>query len=64
MLCGGLALLGGLSYLYINKFKNGNKSKLIYSKEKIIQVLKDFQKEFYSINRDIRIAISVYMNRI
>jgi hypothetical protein len=64
MVCGGLALVGGMAYLYLNKIRNSKVKKSQYKRETIIKVLKDFQKEFYSVNRDIRITISLYLNRI
>jgi len=37
---------------------------VVYSKEKVLKVLRDFQKEFYGIFREIRISASQIMNRI
>lgn len=64
MVCGGLALVGGMAYLYMNRLKTKKGSCTRFTKEAIVKVLKDFQKEFYAVNRDIRITISLYLNRM
>lgn len=56
------ALASGVSYLYYKLYYNKPKNYEKYSKEKVIKVLKRFQKEFYSINREIRIAASVLIS--
>lgn len=55
LLCGGVALVTGLSYIYASKFRSNKKGRNVYSREQIIRTLRDLRKEFQPIFREIRL---------